>query len=73
MTGERCIRRSGESMMTWIRVQDPHVEIRLQQRSADAHVAETAVPHREPVGRYSHRKINLYALAPTMFHEAMIS
>ena len=48
--------------------QYPRLETRLDQRAADAEISEPAVPHRESMGEYSDRKINLHTLAPSMFH-----
>ena len=48
--------------------QDPRLEVRFDPRSAHAEIREPAFPHREPMGHYPDREINLHALAPPMFH-----
>ena len=53
--------------------QNARLEIRLDQRTADAQIGEPAISHRVPMSGHSDREINFYALAPSMFHEAIIS
>ena len=53
--------------------QQPRLELGLHQRTADTEVGKPALPHREPMRDYSDRKINLHALAPSMFHQTIIS
>src|SRR5260370_22165044 len=48
--------------------QNPRLEVRFDQRTADAEIRKPAFPDREPMGHYSDREINLHALAPPMFH-----
>lgn len=51
----------------------PCFEVRLDQRAADAQIGEPAISHRVSMRHHSDREINLYPLAPPMFHDAIIS
>src|SRR5258707_7337896 len=46
------------------------LKLRLDQCTADTEVSKPAIPHREPMRDHPDRKINLYALAPSMFHRS---
>src|ERR1700676_1087347 len=51
----------------------PRLELCGDEGAADTQISEPAVSYQESTSRYSNRKINLDALAPTMFHRPMVS
>src|SRR6202790_4193098 len=51
----------------------PRLELCGDEGAADTQISEPAVSYQESTSRYSDRKINLDALAPTMFHRPMVS
>ena len=52
-----------------------HLRLELcgDEGTADTQISEPAVSYQESASRYPDRKINLDALAPTMFHQPMVS
>ena len=53
--------------------QHASVQIRHQQRPADAQIRQAALPLRERMRTHPHRHVHQQSLAPTVFHDAMLS
>src|ERR1700692_504459 len=51
----------------------PRLELCGDEGAADTQISEPAVSYQESASRHADRKINLDALAPTMFHQPMVS